>query len=167
MSKINSTPNESTSLTPNLLMLGREIRFPVEVTQAKVLVQGEVQVNPGDFVCELRERLQKAHSVARKHLSANAQRRKDYYDQKVNLVIYNIFDKVWYLNETKKEGIYNIFDKVWYLNETKKEGISPKLQPLYLGPCLITKKLNEINFQIQLDAKGTRKVINHKTYPSG
>ncbi|CAG2256003.1 unnamed protein product [Mytilus edulis] len=138
-----STPNESTSLTPNLLMLGREIRFPVEVTQAKVLVQGEVQVNPGDFVCELRERLQKAHSVARKHLSANAKRRKDYYDQKVNFVI------------------YNIFDKVWYLNETRKEGISPKLQPLYLGPCLITKKLNEINFEIQLDAKGTRKVINH------
>jgi len=46
---------------------------------------------------------------------------KDYYDLKSNLKTY--------------EG----YDKVWYLHETRKEDISPKLQPLYTGPCLITQ----------------------------
>lgn len=50
---------------------------------------------------------------------------------------------------------------MWYLNETRKEGVSPKLQNLYLGPCLVTKKFNDINFQIQLDEKGTSKIVNH------
>jgi hypothetical protein len=45
--------------------------------------------------------------------------------------------------------------------ETRKEGISPRLQALYIGPCLITQKLNYINYEIQLDGQGTRKVVNH------
>jgi hypothetical protein len=49
--------------------------------------------------------------VARKHLAVNTKRRKDYYDLKSNL------------------NTYEVYDKVWYLHETRKEGISPKLQP--------------------------------------
>ena len=59
--------------------------------------------------------------VARKHLAVNAKRRKDYYDLKSNL------------------KIDEAYDKVCYLHETRKEGISPKLQTLYTGPCLITQ----------------------------
>lgn len=70
---------------------------------------------------------------------------KDYYDLKSNLKTY----------------MYEVYDKVWYIHETRKEGISPKLQPLYTGPCLITQKLNCINYEIQLDGQGTRKIVNH------
>lgn len=40
-------------------------------------------------------------------------------------------------------------------------GISPKFQALYTGPCLITKKFNDINYEIQVDESGLRKVVNH------
>jgi hypothetical protein len=36
-----------------------------------------------------------------------------------------------------------------------------KLQPLHTGPCLITRKLNDINYEIQLDRTATRKIVNH------
>ncbi|CAG2193224.1 unnamed protein product [Mytilus edulis] len=138
-----STPNESTGLTPNLLMLGREIRLPLEVTLGTSQCVSNDILTPGEFVHNSKGRLEKAHIVARKHLANNAQRRKNYYDNKVNLVI------------------YQNFDKVWYLHGTRKEGISPKLQPLYMGPCLITRKLNDLNYKIQLDSTGTCKVVNH------
>jgi hypothetical protein len=43
--------------------------------------------------------------VARKHLEVNMKRRKDHYDIKSNLMSYKVFDKVWYLNEIRKEVI--------------------------------------------------------------
>jgi hypothetical protein len=50
---------------------------------------------------------------------------------------------------------YKVFDKVWYLNEIRKEGICPKLQPSYIGPCVVTKKLSDLNYEIQIDSKGS------------
>jgi hypothetical protein len=41
----------------------------------------------------------------------------------------------------------------------RRQGISPKLQPMYIGPCLITKKMNDINNQIQVNGLGSSKVV--------
>lgn len=62
----------------------------------------------------------------------------------------------------KKPHLYSYqpFDKVWYLNESKHEGVCPKLQPLFTGPCLVTKRFNDLNFEIQLDYK-TFEIVNH------
>jgi hypothetical protein len=69
-------------------------------------------------------------------------RRKDHYDIKSNLMS------------------YKVFDKVWYLNEIRKEGICPKLQLSYIGPCVVTKKLSDLSYEIQIDSKGSRKIVN-------
>ncbi|VDI17858.1 Hypothetical predicted protein [Mytilus galloprovincialis] len=98
--------------------------------------------NYGEHVQNLRNSLQKAHKVARAHLQVNAKRRKDYYDRKSNLTNFEVYDKAWCMLGIKK-------------------GISPKLQALYTGPCLITKKFNDINYEIQVDESGLRKVVNH------
>jgi hypothetical protein len=87
--------------------------------------------------------MQRAHVVARKNLQVNAKRRKDFYDIKAKL------------------NSYAEYDKVWYLNEVRKEGVCQKLQPLYLGPCLILQKLSDLNYKIQLDGQGTMKIVNH------
>jgi hypothetical protein len=68
---------------------------------------------------------------------------KDFYNNKVNFTP------------------YQVYDKVWYLDEMRRQGISPKLQPMYIGPCLITKKMNDINSQIQVNGLGNSKVVNH------
>ena len=42
-----------------------------------------------------------------------------------------------------------------------KRGYVQKLQPSYIGPCVVTKKLNDLHYEIQIDGKGSRKVVNH------
>ena len=140
-----ATPNESTGLTPNVMLLGREIRLPYELTKEGTPLsdKGDSPKTWGEHALQIRHSLHRAHNIARRHLQNNAKRRKDYYDIKSNLIS------------------YEVFQRVWYLNESRTEGISPKLQPSYLGPCLITNKLNDINYVIQVDGKGTRKVVNH------
>lgn len=139
-----ASPNETTGFTPNLLMLGREIRLPFDLTndgQCATLV--DEPHTYGDHAHIIRERLQKAHAVARKHLYVNVQRRKDQYDVKTKLIKYKMYDKVWIKNENRKE----------------KE--CPKLNPLYIGPCIVTQRFNDLNYQVQIDGNGTQKVLNH------
>ncbi|CAC5397555.1 unnamed protein product [Mytilus coruscus] len=139
-----ATTNESTTLTPKPMLLGREIRLPHEILKGGIPLTHikENSSNYGEHVQNLRNSLQKAHKVARAHLQVNAKRRKDYYDKKSNLTIFEVNDKVWCMLGNKK-------------------GISPKLQALFTGPCLITRKFNDINYEIQVDESGLRKVVNH------
>ena len=68
-----ATIQESTGLTPNLLMLGREVRLPAEVMFGSVDSEFDLK-SYGEYVDGLRKRMQQAHDVARKNLEAAAQR---------------------------------------------------------------------------------------------
>ena len=138
-----ASPNESTQLTPNLLFLGREVRIPSELLIGSAPVsKGEV-VSFGDYVDQLRERLKKAHTVARKNIGKSAVRQKDRYDVKVY------------------QTPYEVGDYIWYLAETCRPGRCPKLNRDFEGPYVITKKLNPLDFQIQVDRFGTSKPVHH------
>ena len=85
-----ATPHESTSLTPNLLTMGREVRLPAELLFGSTISDQEGEITTyGDYVDVLRDRMQHAHQVARKHLSSTAKRRKELYDTKVALNRYS------------------------------------------------------------------------------
>lgn len=67
-----ATSQESTGLTPNLLMLGKEVRLPAELMFGSV-VNGQNKIETyGEYVEILKDRMLRAHSVARKHLQAAA-----------------------------------------------------------------------------------------------
>lgn len=85
----------------------------------------------------------RAHHIAKRHLEVSAKRRKDYYDMKSNLIS------------------IEPFDKVWFLNENRKEGCCQKLMPLYTGPYLVLQKFNDINYKMHLNGQGTIQVVNH------
>ncbi len=61
-----SSQHEATGMTPNQLMLGRETRLPVELAFGSV-TQDQQQVSSyGQYVENLRDHVQRAHSVATK-----------------------------------------------------------------------------------------------------
>ena len=64
------TISESTGLTPNLMMLGRETRMPAEVMSG--IHSHESNETYGEYVHKLKERMQHAHDVARTHLHDSA-----------------------------------------------------------------------------------------------
>ena len=136
-----ATMNESTGYSPNLMMLGREVRMPAQLMFASP--RDDETSSYCDYVQKLKKRLEKAHEVAREHLGKNARRHKEQYDAKCLL------------------NSYNAGDLVWYASGTIDLQITPKLRRSYMGPVVVLKKINDLNYLIQLDAKKTQKVVHH------
>ena len=64
-----ATPHDSTHMTPNMMMIGREVTLPHEVTVGGSTPDRFEQVqNHGAYVMNVRNQLNLAHDVARKHL---------------------------------------------------------------------------------------------------
>ena len=137
------SPHETTTVTPNMLMLGREVRIPIEVIVGSSTTENTPIINYCEYVTELLIRMQKAHEVAREHLQIRAKRQKQDYDAKTTLISY-------------KSG-----DLVWYASEFKQLHIAPKLRSPYSGPFLVLKGIGSLNYLIQLDPAGTKKLVHH------
>ena len=139
-----ATPNESTKLSPNLLTIGREVRLPAElVFSSKNTCDGLDITSYGEYVDQLRQKMQYAHEVARKHLSCSAKRSKDIYDTKISV------------------NQYQVGDVVWLLQEARHVGECQKLVRIYEGPYLVIRKYSDINFLLQLDGRGKTKPAHH------
>ena len=137
-----ATKHEATKFTPNYLMLGREVRLPYDIT---LTTKGSPRIEQTmtHYVFDLRGKMQKAYDLTRKNLQRSVTRQRDNYDGKSNF------------------SSYQPGDLVWYLNETRKIGSCPKLQPAFYGPYLILTKISDQSYRIQLDAKGTFRVVHH------
>jgi hypothetical protein len=117
------------------MMLGREVRLPCEMVFGSITqMEGEV-TSYGEFVDKLRERMQKAHQVAREHLQTASKRQKESFYAKKSLTLYSVGDSIWLLSEMHR----------------KHE--CPKLQPNYIGPCVVLKKISDLNYMIQWQKK--------------
>ena len=138
-----ATPNESTKLSPNLLTIGREVSLPAKlVFSSKNTCDGLDITSYGEYVDQLRQKMQYAHEVARKHLSCSAKRSKEIYDTKMSV------------------NQYQVDDVVWLLQEARHVGECQKLVRVYEGPYLVIRKYSDINF-LQLDGRGKTKPAHH------
>ena len=137
-----STPHESSQMTPNLLMLGREVRLPAELTHGSY-TNNETVTSYLEYVDKLRERLQTAHSVAPKYIEKSAKTQKDRYDAKIF------------------ETSFLPGDLVWYLVESCRPGKCLKLEPNYTGPYVVICRFNSLNLKIQMSKSATTKVVYH------
>ena len=138
-----ATPHESTGCTPNLLMLGREVRLPAEVMFGSHTITGESVATYGDYVDKLKETMHHAHEIARKYLGTSSKRSKQTYDAKVS------------------QNVYEPGNLVWYLNDTTQHDVTPKLRRPYIGPYLVLQKYSDLDYVIQFDATGKKRVIHH------
>ncbi len=102
-----ATPNDSTGFTPNLVMLGREVRLPYEVTVGTGIdtINSDIR-SYGDYVSKVKERLETAHDIVRKNLKKAVIRRKGYYDLKQKSHNYDIGALAWFRNEARFEEVF-------------------------------------------------------------
>ena len=131
---------ESTGLTPNLMMLGREVELPIDVTCGSSL-SGDLMKAP-EYVIDLESRLKVAHEKARAHLKKSAYYQRRQYDHKIT-------------NEK-----YTVGAAVMMRVNARKVGVSPKLQPKFDGPLLITKTLSDVVVRVQKSPKHKPKVVH-------
>ena len=127
-----ATPQASTGFSPNFLMFGRELAMPIDVM---LPLQNEDRATQGQYATKMRERLHYAYDVARKVLKKSVERQKRLYNERV-------------FGEPHHVG-----DLVWCADKTRKKGVSPKLQPKWKGPGIITEVFNDVVVKVQFSPK--------------
>ena len=85
-----------TGFTPNFMMLGREVRAPVDFILGAPAGAEEFWTSSHEFVADAQPRYRKVYAIARASLSVQASRRKDVYDHKVVRRKFSIGQWVWY-----------------------------------------------------------------------
>ena len=134
---IRATVNRSTGFTPNMLMLGKEVRLPLDLMLGS---DSTTPSPPPGYLQHLQRAMKEAHEVARKSLKSYQKRQKDEYDTKVVVTRFEVGDVVYLLDSSTK---------------VKQ---STKLRPIYTGPYIVIKVLSPLLFKIK---NRKREVVMH------
>ena len=119
-----STIHETTGFSPNFLMLGREVRTPIEIT----LGVDKPDINDQDYheyAANIVSTMTEAYNLTREHLASQTQRQKRDYDARLSV------------------NTYRPGDLVYYLDTTRKKGLSPKTEVCFLGWSMCGDQKNE------------------------
>jgi hypothetical protein len=129
-------------MSPNRLVLGREVAMPIDVVLGMPGEEREPATSYENFADDLANRMEEAYSLARQSLNVAAERRKNMYDLRVR-------------SKQFTRGQW-----VWYFCPRKFRGRSPKWQRLYSGPFLIVRVIQPSNYVIQRTKNGPLKVVH-------
>ena len=135
-----ATAHESTRLSPNKLMLGREIALPLDVVMGKP--RDDTPTCTTVYAEWLRQSLEGAHQVARDELGKASLRQKRGYDKRVKEREIRAGQFVWY----------------WYPPRSKV-----KLGVGWTGPYLVIREIGPLNLEIQLKPAAKPKVVHIDT----
>ena len=123
-----SSPQESTGMSPNLMMFGEELPLPIDVmVGAPPRHKNRYQCRV-EYVEWLRQTLSRAHDFARQHLGVSANRQKSYYNRKSGEVTYPVGTFVWY----------------WYPPKANR-----KLGKGWTGPYRVMAQPTDIHYLLQ------------------
>ena len=135
-----SAEHESTGYTPAQLMLGRELRLPLDLLLERP--PGVESQSPADYVRSQSDRMRAVRTQVEKNLRTSAETMKQRKDLKATL-------------KPLEEG-----DKVWLYNPKRKKGQSPKLSSPWDGPYLVVKKLSAVTYRIQKNRQAACRVVH-------
>ena len=126
-------------MSPNHLMLGRELEVPLDVTTE---LSPDAPLLRTDYAKALQERLTNAHELARDHLKKAANRQKRNYDKHL------------------AGHPFKLGDSVWLHHVKRKKGRSSKLDCPWHGPYLVTSILSDVVYRIQRSPRSKPTVVH-------
>ena len=127
---IHAMKNRSTGFSANMLMLGSEVSQPVDILFGAAL-RTDDDVDPADYVKQLRQKLREIHSLATQKMRSQMQYQKRNYNLKL------------------QEYHYEVGDFVFRCNKASKVGSSKKLNPIWVGPLLVTEVINPVLYRVR------------------
>lgn len=137
-----SVTQDSTSCSPALLMLGREVRTPAEMVVGR---PPDAPVDPPgpEYARKLQDRLDSAHEFARAQLLRAGARQKRNYDVRA------------------RGRHFPPGELVWVYSPQRKKGRCPKLDSHWVGPCRVLERVGEVVYRVHM-TPGGRRVILHR-----
>ena len=132
-----STVHETTQETPNMMMFGREVIHPLDLS----VNQPPSELNT-DYAEDLRNRMEDIYHRVTEQTDKNMRRQKRNYDRQTS-------------NETFASGQF-----VWLRTDFRKKGVSPKLTNRWDGPYKIITRLSDVTYRIQLTPRSKLKIVH-------
>ena len=132
--------HETTGMSPNRLMLGRETTTPLEIMYD--MPPSVKSIPENQYVWELQEAMESAHKFVRTHTGRAILRQKKFHDSSLSY-------------ETYVEG-----DKVYVLFPVKKPGHSPKFTWYWKGPFEVKRKLCDVLYEVDCGRAGALQIIH-------
>ena len=133
--------HESTGMTPNKLMFGREVQMPLH------LITGNPNRDDNscfatEYVQDMNERFCRAFNMARLCLRKEVLRRKKYYDVGASDISLKVGQPVWLYDPSKHEGICRKLMRHW------KKGY------------VVTAKIDDVRYQIKDGPRAIPKIVH-------
>ncbi|MCG8044654.1 MAG: DDE-type integrase/transposase/recombinase, partial [Candidatus Thiodiazotropha endolucinida] len=135
-----SSEHETTGVTPNLLMLGRETTMPLDIMFEMPPSIKSVPVN--QWVWQLNERLEMAHSYVRQTTGESMRRQKKVRDRKQS-----------YEEFQAGNNVYVYFP-------VKPVGLSWKLTPFWKGPFQVLEKVSGVLYKVNCGRNKSPQIIH-------
>ena len=135
-----STEHETTGMSPNMLMFGREVSTPLDLVYELPNLSKPIPSN--QWVWELRDRIERAHALVRQYTQQAMHRQKRNRDSRTSF-------------ETFKTG-----DQEFVHFPVKKVGTSAKLTPFWRGPFKVTGKLSEVLYKVNCGRNNAEQIIH-------
>jgi transposase InsO family protein len=142
MAAYRASPHTSTGFSPNRLFLGRETRMPLDLVMGVPTEDNGEPRSTDEIIQRMKEAAEASYELAREQLRVSAERRKKTYDVRVKKAVFKEGDWVWY----------------WYPRRYTKK--SPKWQKMYVGPYLIVRVIEPVNYVIQKSLRAKPFVVH-------
>ena len=142
MAAYRAAKHSSTGFSPNQLIFGRENRAPIDLVLGEVSEDKQHYDSYDEYVLQFQNRLRESYALAREHLEAAAERRKNEYDIKV------------------KSAKFSVGQWVWYYYPRRYVKRSPKWSKNYDGPFLIVKVISPCDYVIQKNKRSRAQVVH-------
>ena len=137
-----ATNHSTTSITPNMMVFGRNIIMPSQAVIERPSAISDESVDPEIYVYQLQETLAKVHGIARRNLQKHAAYRKKYYDTKA------------------KARQLEVGQRVWLHDPTRKPGVCSKLANRWQGPYIVVKRLDDLTYLIKTSPRKPSKAVH-------
>jgi len=124
--------NDTTGFSPNMLMLGREVRLPMDLVLPD---NQDEEVKPVDYLARLRNHLSNVYHEVRHNTEWSIEGQKRAYDANAVHKKFKVGDWVWYNVPT--------------ISDSKK--VSRKLRRQRRGPYLVVKYRGDVKYVIALN----------------
>ena len=113
-----SSEHETTGMSPNILMLGREVSTPLDLMfELPQLIR---PIPNNQWVWELRDRIESAHALVREYTQQAMHRQKQIHDMRMSYETFTIGDQVFVYFPVKKIGTSSKFTSFWLVENISK-----------------------------------------------
>jgi len=140
-----ASKHSATGYTPNYLILGKEVRAPVDIVLGPIFEEDQEESPSKDYDEFVEKQLtiyQDAFQLAREQLDTSATKRKTDYDHKV------------------KNAKFSTGEYVWYYYPRRYSQRSPKWTKNYDGPFLVVQEIPPTDYKIQKSRRSTPIVVH-------